>query len=106
MSIGILANVNSMKRNGDVSWALSAHSRTGRFKNNQKQKKGEDKSAVAVVKSVRQLSFASQDTEPPDSTTILRKSTQVLGPVRRVRITKAALRQANIREKEGPSLAR
>ena len=53
-----------------------------------KQKKGEDKSAVASVKSVRQL-----------------KGKRVLEPIRRVRFTRAALRQANIREK-GPSLGK
>ena len=73
---------------------------------NKKQKKGDDKSAVAIVKSVRQLSCVSQDTEPPDSPTISRKGTKVLEPIRRVRFTRAALRQGNIREKEGPSLGK
>ena len=40
-----------------------------------KQKKGDDKSAVAVVKSVRHLSCASQDTEPPESAATSRKGT-------------------------------
>ena len=39
---------------------------------NKKPKKDEGKSAVAIVKSVRPLSCVSQDTEPPDSTTISR----------------------------------
>ena len=39
VSIGILPNVNKTKRNRDVSSAPSAHSRTGRFKNNQKKKR-------------------------------------------------------------------
>ena len=73
---------------------------------NQTPKQGDDKSAVAVVKSVRQLSCVSQDTEPPDSATISRKGTNVLEPFRRVRFTGAALRQANIREKEGLSLGK
>ena len=34
VSIGILPNVNSIKLNRDVSSAQSAHSRTGRLKNN------------------------------------------------------------------------
>ena len=46
---------------------------------NKKPKKGDDKSAVAIVKSVRQLSCVSQDTRAP-------------------------LRQANIRENQGPTL--
>ena len=61
-------------------------------------KKGGDKSAVTVVRSVRQLNCVSQDTGPPDSVTISRKSNKVLGPNRRVRFTRAALRHANIRE--------
>ena len=96
------------KLNRDVNSTQSAPSRTGRLKNNQtkKPKKGDDKSAVAVVKSVRQLSCVSQDTEPPGSATISRKGTKVLEPIRRVRFTRAALRQANIRENKGPSLGK
>ena len=71
---------------------------------NKKPKKGNDESAVAAVKSARQLSCVSQDAEPPDSVTIFRKGTTVLGPVRRVRFTRAAFRQANIPENKGPSL--
>ena len=40
-----------------------------------------------------------QDTEQ-----ILRKGTEVLGPIRRVRFTKATHRHADIRESKGPSL--
>ena len=71
---------------------------------NKKPKKGGDKSAVAFVKEVRQLGCVLQDTEPLESSSILRKGTKVLGPFRRVRFRRAALRQANIREKKGPSL--
>ena len=63
-----------------------------------------DKRAVALVKDVRQLGFVLQDTEPPESSSSLRKSTKVLGPIRRVRFTRTVLRQANIRENNGPSL--
>ena len=73
---------------------------------NKKPKKSEDKSVVVIVKSVRQLCCVSHDTEPPDSTTISWKGKRVSGPVRRVRFTRAALCQANIREKEGPSLGK
>ena len=46
-----------------------------------------------------------QDTEPPEYSSILGgKGTEVLGPIRRVRFTRAALRQANIQETKGPSL--
>ena len=71
---------------------------------NERPTKGGDKSAVAVVKDVRQLGCVSQDTDPPESSAILRKGTKVLGPIRRVRFTRTALRQANIREDQGSSL--
>ena len=58
------------------------------------------------MKSVRQLSCVSQDTEPPDSATISGKGTKVLEPIRRIRFTRAALRQAKIRENKGPSLGK
>ena len=72
---------------------------------NRRPKKGGDKSAVAVVKSVRQLGCVSQDAKPPKSATISWKSTKVSGPNRQVRFTRAALRQANIRKSKGPSLS-
>ena len=75
----------------DVSSALSAHSRTGRFKNNQ------TKSRVAIVKSMRQLSCVSQDTELPDSTSTSRKGKRVFEPIRRCIASSK-------RENEGPSL--
>ena len=52
------------------------------------------------------MSCASQDTELPDSTTISRNGKRVLEPIRRVRFTRAALRDANIREKKRPSLGK
>ena len=70
---------------------------------NKRPKKGYDKSAV-VVKSVRQLGCVSQDAEPPEFVSISRKGTKVLGPIRRVRFTRAMLRHANIRESKVPSL--
>ena len=41
---------------------------------NKKPKKGDDKSAAAFVKSVRQLSCVSEDTEPPESTVRISKN--------------------------------
>ena len=67
---------------------------------NTKPKRGDDKSAVGIVKSVRQLSCVSQDIEPPESAAISRKGTRILESTRRVRCTRAALRQANIRKKK------
>ena len=73
---------------------------------NKRPKKGGDKSAAAIVKDVRQLGCVSQDVEPPESAAISRKGRKVLGPIRQVRFTRAALRQANIRGKEDPSLGK
>ena len=57
---------------------------------NKKPKQSGDRSAVATVKDVRQLGCVLQDTEPPEYSSILRKGTKVLGPIRRVRFTRAA----------------
>ena len=65
-------------------------------------KKGGAKGAVAIVKSVRQMVCVSQDAEPPESVTISRKGTKVLGSIRRVPFTRATQRYANIRENKGP----
>ena len=59
-----------------------------------------------MLKDVRQLGCVLQDTEPPESLSILRKSTNVLRSIRRVRFSKAAQRHANIRENKGPSLGK
>ena len=84
MTIGVLPNVSCPFPHWKVE--------------EQPKKKGDDKSAVAIVKSARQLSCVSQDAGPPDSATISRNGTKALEPIRRVRLTRAALRQANIRE--------
>ena len=62
-----------------------------------KSQKNGDKSAVAILKITRQLSCVFQDMEPPKSFSILRKSSNILKPIRCVRFTKAMLRHANIR---------
>ena len=71
---------------------------------NKKPKKDGDKNAVATVKDVRQLGCVLQDTEPRQSSSISRTGTEVLGPIRRVRSTRAAPRYADIRENKGPSM--
>ena len=73
---------------------------------NKRPKNGGDKSAVAILKDARQLGCVFQNTEPPESLPILLNHTKVLGPIRRVRSTRAALRHANIRENKGPSLGK
>ena len=62
-----------------------------------------DKSAVAMLKITRQLGCVFQDMEPPKSSSILRKSLNILKPIQRVKFTKAVARQAKIRD-QNPSL--
>ena len=49
---------------------------------NKRPKEGGDKSAVAIVKSVRQLGCVSQDVEPPESSAISPEGHKSLGPIR------------------------
>ena len=66
VTIGILPNVS----------VLSQH-RKVEEQSNKKPKKNGDKNAVTIVKDVRQLGCVLQDTEPPQSSSILRKGTEV-----------------------------
>ena len=68
-----------------------------------RSKKNGDKSAMAMLQSTRQLGCVCQDMEPPKSSSILRKSSNILKPIRCVRFTKAVVRHANIRN-QNPSL--
>ena len=68
-----------------------------------RSEKNGDKSAVAILKSTRRLGFVFQDMVPPKSSSILRKSSHILKPIRCVRFTEAVLRHANIRD-QNPSL--
>ena len=68
-----------------------------------RSKKNGDKSAVAMLKITRQLGCVFEDMEPPKSSSILRKSSNVLKPIRCVRFTEAVLRHADIRV-QNPSL--
>ena len=68
-----------------------------------RSEKNDDKSAVAMLKITRQLGCVFQDMEPPKSSSILRKSLNMLKPIRCVRFTKAVVRHANIGD-QNPSL--
>ena len=68
-----------------------------------RSKKNRYKSAVAMLKITRQFGCVFQDMEPPKSSSILRKSSNILKPIRCVRFTKAVARHANIRD-QYPSL--
>ena len=62
-------------------------------------KKNGDKSAVAMLKMTRQLGCM----EPPKSSSILRKSSNIRKPIRCVRFIKAVVGHANLRD-QNPSL--
>ena len=95
----------SFSQKVDADLVKSALMHTARLKNSlaKRSQKNGDKSAVAMLKITRQLGCVFQEMEPPKSTTILRKSSNILKPIRCVRFTKAMLRHANIRD-QNPSL--
>ena len=68
-----------------------------------RSKKNGHKGAVASLKIARQLGCVSQDMELPKSSSILRKSSNILKPIRCVRFTKAVVRHADSRD-QNPSL--
>ena len=107
--IGILPNVKSTNLNRSVSSAISARLCTGKLKVKTAKKKRENmvtKVQWLYLEDARQLGYVFKDTEPLESSPILRKSTQVLRSTRRIRFTKASQRHANIRESNGPSLGK
>ena len=57
----------------------------------------------AYSSNTRQLACVFQDVEPPKSSSILRKSSDIRKPIRCVQITKAVVRHANIPD-QNPSL--
>ena len=68
-----------------------------------RSKENVDKCAVALLKITRQLGCVFQEMEPPKSSSILRKSSNIRKPIRCVRFTKAVVRHADIRD-QNPSL--
>ena len=102
---GILWSACCTSRKRDADLGISALTHTARLKNSpaKRSKKNGDKSAVAFLKNTRKLGCVSQDMEPPKSSSILRKSSNILKPIRFVPFTKAVLRHANTRD-QNPSL--
>ena len=102
---GILQNARPTSPKRDSGLVKSAPTHTARFMNSQakRSKKNGDKSAVAMLKITRQLGCVFQDMEPPKSSSILRKSSNIRKPIRCVRFTKAVVRHSNIRD-QNPSL--
>ena len=120
---GILQSACSTSPRTDADLGKSALMRIARLMNSAAKglKKNGDKSAVAMLKKdeyhhrtgrpvvnvyssyTRQLGCVFQDMEPPKSSSILRKSSNIRKPIRCVRFTEAVLRHANIRD-QNPSL--
>ena len=65
-----------------------------------RSKKNGDKSAVAMLKCTPQLGCVFQVMEPPRSSSILRKSSDMQKPVRCVKFTKAVVHHAKIRDQK------
>ena len=97
---GILQNACSTSPKKDADLGKSARMHIARSK---RYKKNGDKSAVALLMITRQLGCIFHDMEPPKSSSILRKSSNILKPIQCVRFTEAVLRHANIRD-QNPSL--
>ena len=107
----------------DADLERSARMQIARLTNSlaKRSKKNGDKSAVAMFKkhehhqkkerlvldayssNTRQLGCVFQDMEPPKSSSILRKSSNIRKPIQRVKFTKAVVRHADIRDRN-PSL--
>ena len=101
---GILRSACSTSQKKDADLVKSALTHTARLTNSlARSPKNGDKSAVAILKITRQLGCVFQDMQPPKSSSIFRKSSNIMKPIRCVRFTKAVLRHANIRE-QNPSL--
>ena len=86
-------------------WVKSALMRIARLINSPARglKRMVTKGAVAILKKTRQLGCVFQDMEPPKSSSILRKSSNILKPIRCVQFTEAVSRHADIRD-QNPSL--
>ena len=102
---GILQSACSTNQKMDADYGKSPLMHTARLMNrlSKSLQKNGDTSAVAFLNITRQLGCVIQDVEPPKSTTILRKSSKILKPIRCVRFTKAVLRHTKIRD-QNPSL--
>ena len=85
---GILQNacLTSRRMDADVWKKCSYARRQVHEQPDERSKNNGDKSAVAMLKITRQLGCVSQDMEPPKSSSILRKSSNILKPIRCVRL--------------------
>ena len=104
---GILQNAcsTSPRMDSDVWETCSYAHRQVDERPSKRFKKNGDNSAVALMKSTRQLGCVSQEMESPKSSSILRKSSNIRKPIRCVKFTKVVARHAKIRD-QNPSLGR
>ena len=108
---GTIQNACSTRPRVVADLGKSARMRIARLMNSlaKRSKQNGDKSAVAMLKkndgssNTRQLGCVFQDMEPPKSSSILRKSSDMQKPVQRVKFTKAVARHTQIRD-QNPSL--
>ena len=118
MKSGTLQNACSTRPRVVADLVKSALMRIARLMNSRakRSKKNDDKSAVAMLKknehhhrtgrlvvnayssNTRQLGCVFQDMEPPKSSSILRKSSDIRKPIRCVKFTKTVVRHADIRD--------
>ena len=100
----ILRSACSTSPKMDATLGKSALMRIDRLTNSlARSLKHGDKIAVAILKNTRHFGCVFQDMEPPKSSSILRKISNILKPIRCVQFTKAVLHHANIRDQK-PSL--
>ena len=100
--------------NRDVKQGISVCSRPTQSRKSatipKQRRESDDKNAVAIVRIVSQMGCVSQDSELLDSQRCKQARgnpmQKVLGPIRRIRFTQSALRQASIRETKAPSLGK
>ena len=99
---GILRSACSTRQIKDSNWVYKcswAHRLVDEQPSKRCRKNG-DKSAVAIVKMTRQLGCVFENMESPKSSSILRKSSNILKPIRCVRFTEAVVRHADIRDQK------
>ena len=108
--VGLMNSLAKRSRTNDDKSAVAMlkknelHDRTGQpvVCRDTRRAQGHGK-VVCSSSSTRQLGCVFQDMEPPKSSSILQKSSNILKPIRFVPFTKAVLRHATIRD-QNPSL--
>ena len=103
MTIGILPNVNFTEQKRDVQLEIHVCSRIIRLKNNRTKSRKELPFPQRRRKRRQKCCGYCENSQVDSQENPMQK---VLEPIQRVRFTQSTLRQASIREKKGPSLAK